>query len=233
MLGSYDRRIQSIERIVKQVTKANTGIDFQGQVEQDLFAYFYFSGKKEGFYIDIGANDGKTGSNTLIFEQLGWAGICIEPLPDVFEKLQQYRRCDCFNVAIANVSGDSLEFIRADGVETLSGLNAQMTEAHKKRIANSNGKLEKIHVKTLTFADLMSNYPNRQYIDFMSVDVEGAELSILKAIDFTKFHFGLITVENNEETKGEGERLKKYMDEQGYTVYLDLGLDIMFIPKSR
>jgi FkbM family methyltransferase len=232
ILESYDRRIKFLEMILKQ-TKQSLGIDFQGQVGQDLLAYLYFKGKKEGFYIDIGANDGKEINNTIIFEQLGWEGICVEPLPDVFEKLRNNRRCDCFNVAIANVSGDSLEFIKAAGVEVLSGLSAQMTEVHKKRITNENGKLEKIYVKTLTFDDLMRNYPNIRHIDFMSIDVEGAEFSIIKAIDFKKFDFGLITVENNEEIKGDGEKLKNYMHEQGYEVYLDLGLDIMFIPQSR
>jgi FkbM family methyltransferase len=225
-------RIQALETIVRQTNKMSTGVDFQGQVNQDLCAYLYFNGKKEGFYIDIGANDGKSISNTVIFENLGWKGICVEPLPEVFAQLRQNRRCDCVNVAIANVSGDSLEFVKATGVEMLSGLNAQMTEVHKKKITNARGKLEKINVKTLTFADLMSDYPNVSFIDFMSIDVEGAELSILKTIDFQKFHFGLITVENNEETEGDGERLKKYMDEQGYRVHLDLGLDIMFCPKA-
>jgi hypothetical protein len=62
----------------------------------------------------------------------------------------------------------------------------------------------------------------------MSIDVEGAEMSILKTIDFNKYSFGLITVENNEETQGDGERLKEFMAEKGYKVFLDLGLDIMF-----
>jgi hypothetical protein len=68
-------------------------------------------------------------------------------------------------------------------------------------------------------------------VDFMSIDVEGAEMSILKTIDFNKYSFGLITVENNEEIKGTGDNLKKYMAEKGYGVFLDLGLDIMFTPQ--
>jgi FkbM family methyltransferase len=233
ILKSYDNRLQILEILVKQIAETNsTGIDFQGQAGQDMFAYFFFKGKKDGFYIDIGANDGKSLSNTIFFEKLGWHGICIEPLPDVFNSLRQNRSCDCFNIAIDNTSGDSREFIKASGVEMLSGLNNQMTKSHKERIVNEKGKIEKIYVKTLTFDDLMRGYPDRRYIDFMSIDVEGAELSILKTIDFNKFKFGLITVENNEEIKGSGETMKKYMQEQGYKIYLNLGIDIMFVPEK-
>jgi FkbM family methyltransferase len=231
--GNILNRLQILEILVKQIARIDSvGIDFQGQARQDMIAYLFFKGKKDGFYIDIGANDGKSLSNTIFFEKLGWQGICIEPLPDIFDSLRKNRSCDCFNIAIDNTSGDSREFIKASGVEMLSGLNNQMTKPHKKRILNEKGKIEKIYVKTLTFEDLMKRYPDQRYIDFMSVDVEGAELSILKTIDFNSFKFGLITVENNEEIKGSGKTMVKYMKKQGYKIYLDLGLDIMFIPEE-
>lgn len=230
-LVQYNNRIQGLETAVKYLFRAVAGMDFQGQFGQDMFAYMYFNGKKDGFYIDIGANDGKTINNTLIFENLGWHGICVEPLPEVFEQLCINRRCDCFNAAIANMKSDSVEFVRARGVETLSGLNEQMSKAHKERIMNEKGEIERITVKTVTFDDLMSGYPEKRYIDFMSIDVEGAEMSILETINFKKFSFGLITVENNEEIKGDGKRLKKYMENRGYKVYIDLGVDIMFMPQ--
>ena len=223
------RRIHAQEVLLKQMIKNSTNLDFQGQVDQDMIAWLYFGGKKDGFYIDIGANDGKSLSNTYIFEKLGWEGVCIEPLPDTFKELRKNRSCDCFNVAISNMSSESIEFIKTiddrDG-DMLSGLSNQMTEAHKKRIEKV--KTEKIYVKTLTFDGLMNNYPERQYVDFMSIDVEGGEMGILKTIDFKKYKFGLITVENNEKNK----KLAGFMDEQGYEIYLDLGIDIMFIPKK-
>jgi FkbM family methyltransferase len=135
-------------------------IKFNGQVDQDVFAYLFFNRKKDGFYIDIGANDGVTMNNTYIFEQLGWTGICVEPLPDVYSKLRRNRKCDCYNAAIAAESGNEINFIRASNVEVLSGLESEMTEAHKKRIVNENGKIEIIKVKTLSFNDLMDNYKN-------------------------------------------------------------------------
>ena len=232
LFGNIDYQIQLLKIIANQTIKMLTGMDFQGQYDQDMFACLYFGCKKEGFYIDIGAHDGKSLSNTIIFENLGWKGICVEPLPDVFKILKQNRRCDCFNVAISETSDESLEFIRAKGVEMLSGLSNQMTEVHKKRIIKEKGEIEKIYVKTLTFTDLMSNYPEIRNVDFLSVDVEGAEISIIKTIDFNKYNFNLITVENSGEIKGNAQKLINFMEEQGYKIYLNLGCDMMFIPKS-
>jgi FkbM family methyltransferase len=213
--------------------KSGRQIQFRGQVDQDLLAYLFFKGRKNGFYIDIGANDGLTLSNTYAFEQLGWMGACVEPVPDVFLKLRQNRKCDCYNAAITDQSGNEVNFIKASGVDMLSGLESDMTEGHKKRIMDEKGKLEIIKVKTLSFNELMSNYADTGFIDFMSIDVEGAEMSILKAIDFDKYCFGLITVENNEEAAGNIGDMKKYMMEKGYEVFLDLGLDIMFTPSIK
>lgn len=153
---NINRQLQIHEKIAEGTINLLTGIDFQGQANQDMLAYLFFRGKKDGFFIDIGANDGKTFSNTFIFENLGWKGICVEPLPDVYKILKQNRRCDCYNVAIAENSGESIEFIKAVGPDMLSGLASTMTEIHKKRILNDKGKIEKIYVNTLSFNDLMS-----------------------------------------------------------------------------
>jgi FkbM family methyltransferase len=231
MLARMEYRLSITEQYAKYGAGC-FGINFKGQIGQDIIAYLYFQKKTDGFYIDIGANDGITGSNTWIFEQLGWKGICVEPLPDVFKKLKQNRNCDCYNVAISDKTSESVDFIMATGVEMLSGINEHMTNVHKYRIEKAHGRIEKISVKAFSFADLMAKYDGVTFIDFLSVDVEGGEMAILKNIDFKKYRFGLITVENNEETKGDGERMKKYMSEQGYGVYIDLGMDIVFVPKA-
>ncbi|MDR1636657.1 MAG: FkbM family methyltransferase [Treponema sp.] len=206
---------------------------FQGQADQDVLAYLYFKGKREGFFLDIGAYDGKTYSNTYALEQMGWKGVCLEPLPDAFARLRQNRRCDCYNLAMSDTSGEAADFIRAAGVETLSGLESEMAPAHKDWIIREQGTVERIKVKTITFGDLMGRYPGISRVDFFSLDVEGAEMSILESIDFSAYRFGLITVENSGETPGEDERLKGFMREKGYGVLLDVGLDLIFAPACR
>jgi hypothetical protein len=78
-----------------------------------MLTYLYFGAKKDGFYIDIGANDGKSYSNTFIFENIGWDGICVEPLPIVYKLLMQNRQCDCFNVAVSETRGKKGRWVRS------------------------------------------------------------------------------------------------------------------------
>ena len=60
---------------------------YYSQFEQDKFIYEnYFINKTKGYFVDIGAHDGITFSNSKFFEELGWDGVCIEPNPKIFEK---------------------------------------------------------------------------------------------------------------------------------------------------
>jgi FkbM family methyltransferase len=207
-------------------------VSFNGQDHQDMIAYLYFKGRWEGFYIDIGANDGVSFSNTYVFEQMGWQGICVEPLPDVFTQLKINRNCDCYNVAISDKIEENVKFIKGFGQNTMwSGLDEKMSNIHKSVI--KNGKYEYINVKTITFNDLMKDYPDVCFVDFLSIDVEGAEISVLSSIDFKKYQFGLITIENNKEVEGLGNKIINFMRQKDYIVLMDLGLDIMFIPNQN
>ena len=209
----------------KRFYKQNFGnIKFQGQFFQDMVAFFFFQNKKEGFYIDIGANDGISGSNTYIFEQIGWNGVCIEPHPVAYKYLKKYRKCDCYNVALSTEVNENVDFFKASA-SVLSGLNEGMEESHK-QWAKDSGKTEIIKVKTVTFDEIMANYPTVNHIDFMSLDVEGYEIPILETINFNKYTFGFITVENNDT-----EKIMEIMQKNRYKVFMERGGDIMFIPE--
>ncbi|MBA3816825.1 MAG: FkbM family methyltransferase, partial [Parachlamydiaceae bacterium] len=76
--------------------------DYQSQTSQDrLLNEIFFHDKRNGVFVDIGAYDGKVISNTYFYEKnLGWTGICIEPLPDAYEKLHMNRSCVTVNCAV-------------------------------------------------------------------------------------------------------------------------------------
>jgi hypothetical protein len=101
-----------------------------------------------------------------------------------------------------------------------------MSEGHKKWAAEY-GKVEIINVKTITFDEMMAKYPSIKHIDFLSMDVEGHEMEILKTIDFSKYSFGFLTIE-----KSDPEKIKEHMKINGYKPFMEIGADIMFIPES-
>jgi FkbM family methyltransferase len=199
---------------------------FLGEQLQDMIAYMYLPKKKDGFFIDIGASDGLVCNNTYIFEKIGWKGICIEPQPDVFRNcLKRNRKCDCYNVALSSENDENVDFLKMHGMRNSSGLNKDMSESLKK-LAEKYGKVEIIKVKTITFNELMKKYPDTTEIDFMSIDAEGHEIEILQAINFEKYKFKLITIEQNDG------KVREYMRQNGYKIFLETGLDIMFIPEN-
>jgi FkbM family methyltransferase len=209
--------------------KRNFGkIKFLGQSCQDMIAYLYLQKRKNGFFVDIGANDGIMGNNSYIFEQIGWKGIFVEPQPDVYRLyLKRYRNCACYNAALSSKSNENTDFFKAHGANALSGINEGMSESHKKW-AEEYGKTEIIKVKTMTFGEMMEKHPEIRHVDFMSIDVEGHEMEILKTINFKKYSFSFLTIERSEP-----EKIKEYMRQNGYKVLMEIGSDIMFIPEER
>lgn len=97
--------------------------EYYSQYGQDQFVHEkFFKDKKDGVFIEIGAYDGKNLSNTFFFEkELGWEGICIEPLPHVYQILKQNRSCTCIQGCIAEKNG-SVSFMQVSGVEMLTSI---------------------------------------------------------------------------------------------------------------
>lgn len=96
---------------LKNIIESNNNIKFKSQFDQDFLAYSYFNGKKNGFFVDIGAHNGEWINNTYIFEKLGWNGICIEADPDNFELLKKNRKCYTYNFAIDSENSDNIKSI--------------------------------------------------------------------------------------------------------------------------
>jgi FkbM family methyltransferase len=193
---------------------------------QDIIAWLYHKRKDKGFYIDIGACDGLSGSNTYIFEQIGWEGLCIEPQPDVFNRLKKHRKCDCYNVAISDKGKETENFYQVEGGDALGRIAEGISDTQKKWMKET-GKLKEIKVRTSTFSEIMNNYSDINHIDFMSIDVEGYEMEVLKTIDFKKWTFGLITIEASHP-----DRIRQLLYENNYKVFMETGADILFIPRG-
>lgn len=81
---------------------------YYSQYKQDeILNNQIFRNFRNGVFLDIGAHDGETLSNSLFFEEeLGWSGICFEQIPEIFEKLKQRRK-----IVVDNLSADNEEFL--------------------------------------------------------------------------------------------------------------------------
>jgi FkbM family methyltransferase len=176
---------------------------FYSQYGQDKWLYeHYFKNKKNGTFLEIGADDGIDKSNTYFFEQkLGWTGLCIEPSPSRFKLLKENRQCLCENIALSNKVGTE-EFLDIQGWgKGLSGLMRNYSDQHSHRIENELTHVENqgshvITVKTELLNNILEKHQLR-HIDFCTIDTEGSEFDILEQFDFNTYVIDILLVENN------------------------------------
>ncbi|HMO33784.1 MAG TPA: FkbM family methyltransferase [Saprospiraceae bacterium] len=207
-------------------------MNYYSQDRQDEFLHkVFFKGKRDGFFVDIGAHNGVTFSNSCFFEKkMGWNGLCIEPIPEVFADLKKVRSCYAENVCVSDEEKD-FSFTRISGYgEMLSGITEQYDHRHleriQKTIAQNGGAVEEIKVKGVRLDSLLKKYSIQQ-IEFLSVDTEGNEWPIISTLPFDMVQPKLILVENNYNDN----RIKDFLISKGYRLCINLTDDIFHLGK--
>jgi FkbM family methyltransferase len=203
-------------------------MQYYSQSGQDKFIDEYVTkGKTGGIFVEIGAYDGVTFSNTLAFERYrGWSGVCIEPIPDRFQLLQRNRTAKCHQACISDRTG-TVEFSvveGAGGVGMLSAMTDAITQEHAQRIAREDAQTKTIRVPAVTFESVMQQDAILQ-VDYISIDTEGHEFAILKTIDLARYSPMCLTVEEN----GRYFALKRYVSKWGYRVAEKLDADLVIV----
>lgn len=186
------------------------------QYNQDLNVLKFYKEKKNGYFIEIGANDGIRFSNTYLLEtKYNWKGICVEPVPEKYKLLCKNRANSiCYNNPIYNTSNISIDFAICRNGTLFSGIDKHIN-AYKERV-EKNKKIIKLN--TLSFNDLLEKSNAPEFIEYVSIDTEGSEYEIIKDIDFKKYTFGIIDIEHNniESTK---KNIYNLLTSNGYEIY--------------
>lgn len=163
------------------------------QLSQDLFVIYFSGGKKDGFFLEIGACDGFHLSNTLGLERYGWKGIISEPSSVWHNKIKK-RKCIISKKAVFSESGLKLKFEEIKKYPELSGLKENLDKDNNHHLRNEANTVE---VETISLNDLIGQNTSNKNIDYISIDTEGSEYEILKNFDFKKHNIEIFTVEHN------------------------------------
>lgn len=163
---------------------------------QDRWVLGVLQGKRNGYFVDIGAHDGKSASNTYRLERdYGWKGICVEPGTAGFQALQQNRSCILEPVAMYSSDG-TVPFINRGRHKQLSGIPTDECCSYYTEQAKAAGHQVETR-PAMTVNTLLGKHNAPQYIDYLSLDAEGAEYEIIRVMDFSRYVFRTITVEHN------------------------------------
>jgi FkbM family methyltransferase len=175
---------------------ANHLYQSRAQLLQDLFVQYRLGEKREGFFVEFGATDGRTINNTYALELVwGWTGILVEPARAWHQALRANRpRCAMDERCVWHVTGERLAFNEVTTDPEFSTISSYSGGDFHRAL---RGERESYQVETVSLNDLLTQHGAPRRIDYLSIDTEGSELAILQAFAFDAWDIGIITVEHN------------------------------------
>lgn len=174
-----------------------------GNIDKKLSKYLNY---EYGYFVELGANDGFTESNTLFLEiKKHWRGVLVEPLPDQFLNLCYYRskpgnHLFCNAAVNSNFKDKYVNMLHANLMSVANNLPSDLNDKNK-HIENGRSHLItknynlKFGSEAKTLTKILDEAGAPKEIDFLSLDVEGAELAVLSGINFKRYKFKYMLIE--------------------------------------
>lgn len=193
---------------------------------------------KHGTFIECGANDGISQSNTYLYEKnFEWSGLLVEPNKTKFEQcVENRKKSKVENYALVGKNFDKKyirgNFSETDPSESLMSMVVDEGDWQNENISQ-NRKLKEtnhqiIEVPTTTISNLLHKH-NIKKIDFFSLDVEGYEISVLNGLDFSIHRPKYFLIETSNDIKIQNE-IRSYMNLKNYKFIKPLSLnDDLFV----
>lgn len=194
------------------------------QCGEDMILDFLFTGqKKPGFYVDVGCHHPRRGSNTYRFYRKGWRGLLIDMEEDKVLSCQLARPRDKSILAAVSDQEDVASIYtpkRYSVMATISPNDDQLRQYQKSR-----------EIVTRQLTSILDGQGVPQRFELLSVDAEGADLKILKGLDFQRYQPQLICVEEHRGATAEDlmkTELYIFLASQGYNLVGLAGFSMIF-----
>jgi FkbM family methyltransferase len=201
------------------------------QLGQDFIVLELLNGMHGGFFLDSGASDGISASNTQLLEaSFGWRGICVEPNTTFFNQLIKNRQCYCINCCLYDRDGP-VEFV--EKANSLGGILAEYHPAHLEyakrtfHLSEDRDKPSTVAKSARTVRSVLRQFSAPPIIDYWSLDTEGSELAILKSFPFDEYCFRVLTVEHNRLPVREG--IRAFLESRGYRRIKAIEIDDCYV----
>ena len=201
---------------------------FASQGGEDVWLWNRFGRREHGVFVEIGAFNGIDASNTWFFEQLGWTGVLVEPDPQIAAECKGNRPNSVTVQAAAGRETGQVTLQRFKSSANWSGMLSHVgaLDAHADRLKRMEGSVESVSVPMRRMDDVLAE-AEIGVIDFISIDVEGAEMSVLDGLDLQRWKPSIIVLENTYEG-ADGQNLIGRMASSGYTKCGSIGANDFF-----
>ena len=196
-------------------------LNFKNSPENELeLIRTFFQNKKDGFYVDVGANDPVIGSQTYHLEQLGWLGLLIEPLAYLADLLRENRKAIVAQFACSTPENHNkkLQFLMAGVYSTLN----------KNPIAIGATSNEYVEVTCKTLDSILEENGVNPSFDFISIDIEGHEMEMFKGLTLQRWQPALVLLEDhviNHEKH-------RHMQKNGYQLIMRTAMNSWYVQEN-
>ncbi len=169
----------------------------------------YFQDRRNGIFLDVGANDYRNESNTYYLEtQLGWSGVAIDALPEFATGYREHRpRTQFFALFASDVADSTARLFVPETNKLVASVSREFTEDQGAR-----GVAQIVPTTTL---DAVLGTAGISRLDFMSMDIELSEPKALAGFDIDRFRPALVCIEGHREVR---QQILDYFARHGYTL---------------
>jgi FkbM family methyltransferase len=179
-----------------------------------------FFGETNGYFVEVGANEPRVRSQTWHLEQAGWTGLLIEPQPDLVRELRATRQSKVFGVACSGPENDGSTMpLHVSG--PLSSLD---------RAGMAPGAITEniIEVPVRSLDSVLTEAETAAGFDFLSIDVEGHEIEVLRGFDIARWRPRLILLEDHVADLSK----HRYLTAAGYRLVRRYENNGWYVPKD-
>ncbi len=214
----------------------------KAQFGEDRVLWEVFRARTTGFFVEVGAFDGVTLSNTYFLEQMGWSGVLVEPIGELCQHATTARPRSRVVHAACSKQGSkgTATFTVTQNVPVLSFLNAD--EEHIARCKREGANLVEIQVPLRTLDDILLEQRKIEdgkvgpwqknggwCIDLVSIDTEGCELDVLDGFTLERFKPRVLVIENDRPS---GSAIEPYLLERGYRKFHRQKINDFYVRKD-
>ena len=203
-------------RLIRPLLPAYSKLSFS-QEGEDMILSRIFDMQEKGFYVDIGAHHPYKYSNTFYFYRRGWNGINVDAMPGSMEIFNNWRPRDINIEMGVGLKEETKKYCQFDE-PALNGFDLQLSSM---RIQTTKYKIiAEVDVQIQPLKQILdAQMPENTHIDFMSIDVEGMDLDVLKSNDWDRYRPTVILAEalSNDPSQDNRGTVSEYLKNLDYT----------------
>jgi hypothetical protein len=197
------------------------------QVDQDKLVYKYLGNMENGYFVDLASNDATMISNSYALETFhGWRGLCVEPNTKYWARLA-YRKCDIVAAVVSSQRMESIDFNFGkwgsekikykyfDKFENAMGGGIVASGMDNEKVTEETNIIVKRY--TVTLGEIFSRHNVPKIIDYLSLDVEGAEYFVLSVFPLEEYKIRILTIERPTN------QLKTFLESRDYKYIESIG----------